>query len=176
MKKKILIFALSLSLVFPLTVRAESENVSQSEIEAYTVEIGKKYNICPELIQAIIERESSYDPSATNGSCIGLMQVSEKWHKDRMKRLGITDLYDPYSNILVGTDYLAELFNEAIESDRGDDLYYVLMRYNLKTDTANKRWDNGDYSTYAIEIAERSAELEEEHGKGDINENFKDKD
>lgn len=93
-----------------------------------------------------------------------------------MKRLDVTDLYDLYPNILVGTDYLAELFDEAIASDRGDDLYYVLMRYNLKTDTANKRWDNGDYSAYAVEIAAKSAELEEKHGKGDINENFKDKD
>ena len=137
----------------------------RSDIEAYTVEIGEKYNICPELIQAIIERESSYDPYAKNGNCIGLMQVSQRWHADRMEELGVTNLYDPYSNILVGTDYLAELFDEAIQSGRGDDLYYVLMRYNLKTSTANRRWESGDYSDYAIEVSERAAELEREHGK-----------
>lgn len=137
----------------------------RSDIEAYTVEIGEKYNICPELIQAIIERESSYDPYAKNGTCIGLMQVSQRWHADRMEKLGVTNLYDPYSNILVGTDYLAELFDEAIQSGRGDDLYYVLMRYNLKTSTANSLWESGDYSDYAIEVSERAAELEREHGK-----------
>lgn len=137
----------------------------RKQIEKWTEEVGEKYNICPELIQAIIERESSCDPYAKNGSCLGLMQVSEKWHSGRMKKLGVTDLYDPYSNILVGTDYLAELFDEAIQSGRGDDLYYVLMRYNLKISTANSRWEDGDYSDYAIEVAERAAELEREHGK-----------
>lgn len=139
--------------------------VSEKEIETYIAEIGAEYDICPELIQAIIERESNYNPNAKNGSCIGLMQVSEKWHTDRMEKLGVTDLYDPYSNILVGTDYLAELFNEAIESGRGDDLYYVLMRYNLKTSTANSRWESGDYSDYAIKVSERASALEREHGK-----------
>ena len=58
---------------------------------------------------AIVEAESSGKADARNGGCIGLMQVYEKYHKDRMKRLGVTDLYDPYSNILVGTDILMEL-------------------------------------------------------------------
>ena len=93
------------------------------------------------------------------------MQISRKWHTGRMEKLGVSDLNDPYSNILVGTDYLAELYDEAVNSGRGDDLYYVLMRYNLETSTANKRWSEGDYSDYAIEVAERAAELETEHGK-----------
>ena len=148
-----------------IRVKAKTTMVSEREIETYTTEIGTEYNICPELIQAIIERESNYNPNAKNETCIGLMQVSEKWHTDRMEKLSVTDLYDPYSNILVGTDYLAELFDEAVDSGRGDDLYYVLMRYNLKTSTANSRWESGDYSDYAIEISERAAELEREHGK-----------
>lgn len=167
MKRKLSIFLISVMFLIPaISTSAQNKSTSaQSEIEAYTTEIGGMYNICPELIQAIIERESGYDPYAKNGNCIGLMQVSSKWHTDRMKELGVTDLYDPYSNILVGTDYLAELFDEAIKSGRGDDLYYVLMRYNLKTSTANSRWEEADYTDYAIEVSERAAELEREHGK-----------
>ena len=166
MKRILSILLIAAVMIIPaIGTNAQTKSPSRSDIEVYTVEIGEKYNICPELIQAIIERESSYDPYAKNGNCIGLMQVSEKWHTDRMEELGVTDLYDPYSNILVGTDYLAELFNEAIESGRGDDLYYVLMRYNLKISTANRLWEAGDYTDYAIGVAERSAELEREHGE-----------
>lgn len=167
MKQKLSILLIATMFFVPvISVNAKTQTApSRSCIEEYTEDIGEQYNICPELIQAIIERESSYDPYAKNGNCLGLMQVSSKWHSDRMEKLGVSDLYDPYSNILVGTDYLAELFDEAIESGRGDDLYYVLMRYNLKTSTANERWDAMDYSDYAIEVSERSAELEREHGK-----------
>ncbi len=154
----------ALTLIPVISVKANT-SLSQRQVEEYTVEIGSKYNICPELLQAIIERESNYDPCAVNGNCIGLMQISKKWHTERMEKLGVSDLTDPYSNILVGTDYLAELFDEAVSSGRGDDLYYVLMRYNFKTSTANKRWSEGDYSDYAIEVSERAAELEAEHGK-----------
>lgn len=166
MKRKLSILLVAALISIPaISTNAQTISPPRSDIEAYTVEIGEKYNICPELIQAIIERESSYDPYAKNGNCIGLMQVSQRWNYDRMEELGVTDLYDPYSNILVGTDYLAELFDEAIQSGRGDDLYYVLMRYNLNTSTANSRWESGDYSDYAIEVSERAAELEREHGK-----------
>lgn len=166
MKQKIGIFIAIVLILSPVIgVSAKEQNPSHNQIEAYTVEIGSEYNICPELLQAIIERESNYDPCAVNGNCIGLMQISKKWHTERMEKLGVSDLTDPYTNILVGTDYLAELFDEAVNSGKGDDLYYVLMRYNLETSTANKRWSEGDYSDYAIEVAERAAELETEHGK-----------
>lgn len=166
MKRKLSILLIVVGLITAPAINTSAENTpSRSDIEAYTVEIGNKYNICPELIQAIIERESSFNVYAQDGNCVGLMQISERWHKDRMKKLGVTDLYDPYSNILVGTDYLAELFDEAVQSGRGDDLYYVLMRYNLKASTANSMWEEGDYSDYAVEVSERAAELEREHGK-----------
>lgn len=129
MKRKLSILLIAAMFSIPvISVNAKTQTTpSRSCIEKYTEDIGEQYNICPELIQAIIERESSYDPYAKNGNCLGLMQVSSRWHSDRMEKLGVSDLYDPYSNILVGTDYLAELFDEAIESGRGDDLYYVLM-------------------------------------------------
>lgn len=37
------------------------------------------------------------------------MQIQEQWHRDRMERLGVTDLTDPLGNFRVGCDYLAEL-------------------------------------------------------------------
>ena len=124
-------------------------------------EIGEKYGICPELIQAIVEKESNYNENAVSShGAIGLMQVIPRWNQDRMDRLGVTDLTDPYQNILCGTDLISEL------ADKYEDLYLVLMCYNQgEYGGAIEQWENGQYSDYAVSIVERAAELEESHGK-----------
>lgn len=129
--------------------------------EAYTEVVCAERNICPELVQAIIEKESSWNPKAKNGDCIGLMQINPKYQQERMKKFGVTDLTDPYDNILVGTDYLLELF------EKYGDVYAVLQFYNAgySENYGLKAWEDGRYSKYAIEVSERSAELERFHGK-----------
>lgn len=121
--------------------------------------IGEEYGVCPELLMAIVEKESSGKKFAVNGDCVGLMQISTKWHKERMERLGVTDICDEYSNILVGTDYLMELAEEY------GDIGIVLMAYN--GDSRVKKAMNGecDISNYAKWILKRSEELERAHGK-----------
>lgn len=68
----------------------------------------------PETIKAIIYHESRYDPAVSNSrtGVQGLMQIDPRWHTKRALSLGVSDLYDPYGNILVGCD----LLNELIES------------------------------------------------------------
>lgn len=109
---------------------------------------------------AIAEAESGGNPNANNGGCKGIMQVSERWHKDRMERLGVTDIYDTSGNILVATDYLYELFEIY-----GCDVGMVLMTYNGDSNAEDYMNGNAELSEYAEEILERSAELEELHGK-----------
>ena len=115
-------------------------------------------HICPEMVESIIEAESSWNPKAQNGDCIGLMQVSESWHKDRMARLGVTDLTDPYDNILAGVDYLSELFEQY------EDVGAVLMKWNGDS-KLSEYLETGELSEYAEKVLERSAELERLHGK-----------
>lgn len=122
------------------------------------VDYGNKYGVCPELIMAIIETESSGNPNAKNGTCTGLMQVSSRWHADRMKRLGVRSLYDERGNVRVGTDYLAELIGEH------GDVATALMVYHGESDALSKA-ENGIVSSYASKILERSAELERLHNK-----------
>ena len=133
--------------------RAEEKEAWLDYIEI----ICQERDICPELVEAIIERESGWDPKAVNGDCIGLMQVSEKWHKGRTDRLGVDDLTDPYDNILVGVDYLADL---AAKYEAG----LALMIYNGDSQ-AESLWRAGKMSDYASWVLERSAELERLHGK-----------
>ena len=125
------------------------------EAQEACVKYGEEYGICPELLMAMIEMESSGRPDAENGGCKGLMQISDRWHTDRMKRLGVTDIYDVEGNIHVGADYLSELFA------RYEDVGIVLMVYHGEKNAAQKE----ELSDYADWILTRSAELERMNGK-----------
>lgn len=116
----------------------------------------EKHDISPALVIAMIERESSFRASVKgdDGCSMGLMQIQKKWHEERMQKLGCDDLLDPFQNVTVGVDFLAELMNIH------EDLYWVLMAYNGGFKYANKRMEEGNISTYAFEIVERAMLLE----------------
>ncbi|HJC25383.1 MAG TPA: lytic transglycosylase domain-containing protein [Candidatus Eisenbergiella merdavium] len=137
-----------------IRVQAEECIVPDSILEISN-EIGKEYNICPELLQSIAFQESRFQADAQNGGCTGLMQVNPAWHGDRMRELSVTDLYDPEQNMEVAADYLRELF------ERYEDVGTVLMVYHGEAGAVNKI----EPSQYADEILERSAALERLHGK-----------
>ena len=135
------------------------------EYTQYCEEAGRIYNICPELLEAIIEAESGGDPDAVGQAGeIGLMQIYPMYHMNRMEDIGVRYLFDPRSNIFVGADYLAELFEE--HKDTGT----VLMVYN-GVQNAKERGKIGNYTEYAKSIMkqtislERAREEEEEHGR-----------
>lgn len=117
----------------------------------------EKANIAPALVIAIIERESNYDPLEVgdNGNSLGLMQIQPKWHQWRADELGCLDWYNPYDNVTVGIDILADLF-----AKHGDDVYMVLMAYNGGNSYAYRMADKGKVSDYAIEVDARADELE----------------
>ena len=161
-KKKSRVFCapviMVLSLVFRTTVRAAPVQVPE-DVRQLSVELGEQYNICPELIQAVCFKESGFDPLAENGGCIGMMQVDAMWRRDRMERLGVTDLYDTRQNMMTGVDLLHEL------SEEHEDISVVLMTYN--GDSRAKGVESGaeDISEYADSILTLSEELERENGK-----------
>lgn len=129
------------------------------DVRQISAELGGQYNVCPELVQSVCFKESGFDPKAENDGCIGIMQIDPKWHKNRMERLGITDLYDTRQNMLVGVDYLHEL------SEEYEDISIALMKYNGDSRAAGVEKGTEDISEYADSILELSAELERENGK-----------
>lgn len=143
-----------LSITFTSTAQPKGSFISE-EVQEICVKYGEEYGICPELLMAMIEKESSGRPDVENGGCKGLMQISDRWHKDRMKRLEVTDIYDSDGNIHVGADYLAELFNKY------EDVGVVLSVYHGEKDATTKT----ELSDYAECILTRSAELERMNGK-----------
>ena len=148
----------------PIIIHREVEDIEQEPEEEYIDpidifigEITSRYdNVRPELIKSIIFRESTFNPNAKNGNHLGLMQVSTRWHSDRANKLGVTDFYDPYSNILLGTDYISELMT------KHNDEALVLMLYSMRHDTAFNMYRQGQISNYAKTVLS----LAEEYKKG----------
>lgn len=65
------------------------------------------------LALAVIQKETGFNNvMGDDGASSGYMQVQERWHWDRMERLGVTDLTHPFGNFRVGCDYLAELLEK----------------------------------------------------------------
>ena len=160
-KSKMLAIALAVSQVLSQPVMAKEEieptHISvEAQVSCY--EYGEMYDICPELLMAMIEAESSGNPKAENGDCKGLMQISERWHTERMSEIGADDIWSETDNIHIGANYLHELFNMY------EDVALVLMVYNGESDAVDKA-EKGYISDYARKILDRSAELERWKGK-----------
>lgn len=109
------------------------------DLQDYLIGTARSYGLDPALVIAVIWRESCYQVDAVGdaGQAIGLMQIQPRWHVERMDRLGVTDLADPRSNILVGCDILAE----------------VIGRYGVTGGLTYYRWGRPDGDgAYAAEV------------------------
>lgn len=139
------------------TDKPEYFNVPLShDIQDHIFATCEEYGIAPALVVAMIAQESDFGAHKVGdgGDSAGLLQVQRKWHQERMDRLGCTDLLDPYQNITVAVDYIAEL------KEINPDLYWVLMAYNGGCRYATKRMESGEYSDYAVEVTQYAAQLE----------------
>lgn len=99
----------------PETTAPERYDIPLAEdLQDYLTGTARSYGLDPALVIAVIWRESCFQVDAVgdDGQAIGLMQIQPRWHQERMDRLGVTDLADPRSNILVGCDILAEVIGQ----------------------------------------------------------------
>lgn len=133
--------------------------MEEEAVRELAEQIGGEYGICPELLQAVAWQESRYQESVQAEGCTGLMQISERWHQDRMEKLGVTDLYDPAGNMKVAADYLAELV------EKYEDIGMVLMVYNGDSQAQDYQESGAGLSDYAAAVLQMSEQLEREHGK-----------
>lgn len=95
------------------------------EIVANAQLVAREEHLPPELILAVIARESSFNPEAVNNRDVGLMQVNLHWHSDKIEEVGGPEaMFVPSTNIRVGArilkSYLAASGN----------LHGALRRYN----------------------------------------------
>lgn len=113
------------------------------------------YDVDPALIISVIKKESEFRDwvIGDNGRSYGLMQIQERWHEERMDRLEVTDLLNPYQNVTVGIDYFAEL----LDKEKG--VEWALMAYNGGISYANKLRAKGIVSNYVKTVLGYSEEL-----------------
>jgi soluble lytic murein transglycosylase-like protein len=128
-----------------------------ADIQRYITTESEAKEIDPALVMAIIQIESNCDPDklGDNGNSVGLMQIQPIWHLDRIAALGVDDLRDPYQNIDLGIDYLAELYAT------GHDTAWVLMAYNGGQAYAGQMAAQGVTSNYAQQVMTLAEELTE---------------
>ena len=105
------------------------------KLSSSIVEKSLKYELEPELVTAIILKESSFNPKAKSKvGCKGLMQVYPKFHKEKLKVRNIIpkDLYNIDHNIDVGCEILREYIDEH------GDLKSALTKYSGYKTKKNK--------------------------------------
>ena len=134
----------------PERVTCAKQSIVPEQVRQVTEKVGAEYGICPEFLQAIAWRESRFQTDAVNynESCIGIMRISKKWNKERMRELGVTDLFDMESNIRVAADFLREL------AEKYRDPAAVLMRYNGDSKAFSYQQGKSEISGYAKDVLE----------------------
>ena len=141
-------------------IPTEEETGIPSDIYEYANIIGAEFDICPELLLAMAERESCFTATAENGACKGLMQVNAKTHRQRFEDAGwdSSEWSDAYKNMYVAASYLSDLFEQY------EDVGIVLGVYHGESNAVEKG-KSGKLSSYTIKILKRSEELERLSGK-----------
>lgn len=123
----------------------------------YIYEVSALYDFPAEIVIAVIEKESRFtlDIGSNNGYA-GPMQLSEYYNSARAAKLGVTNLADPYGNVLVGVNLLDELF------EKYKDPALALMVYNGGEAYAYQNYNNGVITQYASSILQRANSLKED--------------
>ena len=85
----------------------EQEATIRKYVDLAWAEAGKRDWLAPELLIAIMQKESALRPKIQNRyGAQGLMQVVRRWHRDKLHPS--ESLFDPEVNIRVGADVLEE--------------------------------------------------------------------
>src|SRR5262245_20626722 len=104
------------------TTPDEGDIDTQAGMDAFIKKVSAKYNVPPDVVAAVIEAESEFNPRAvSHRGARGLMQLMPK----TAKTLGVDDPFDPRENIEAGVRHLRALMDRF-----GDNLPLVLAAYN----------------------------------------------
>ena len=93
-------------LVDDIVDAVEEEIDERAALEPIIQEAALLHGVDPDLIKAVIQTESRFDPRASSGAgAKGLMQLMPK----TAKAVGIEDPFDPRQNIFGGVKYLSQM-------------------------------------------------------------------
>lgn len=119
----------------------QNESAIRKYVELAWNEASKRNGMPPELLIAMMQKESSLRPKVQSSyGAQGLMQVVRRWHHDKLHPS--ESLFDPEVNIRVGADVLAQYLEEA-----GGSLSKALGKYS------------GNAQGYATKVLKESYKL-----------------
>lgn len=126
-----------------------------NELQEYTEDVCREYNIDEKLVFAIMGRESAYQPDViSDTNDYGLMQINICNHEWMSEKLGITDFLDPKSSILAGV-YMLYTVRQYCETET-----QMIMCYKSGVNGARALWNQGIHSiSYTDQIFERKDNL-----------------
>jgi soluble lytic murein transglycosylase-like protein len=102
----------------------------EDEFKELIQEAAQTYDVDPNLIRAVMEAESAFDPQAVSRvGAQGLMQLMPALQSE----MGVTDPFDPRQNIMAGARYLRQL----LDAHRGN-LPLTLASYNAGPGTVKR--------------------------------------
>jgi soluble lytic murein transglycosylase-like protein len=90
------------------TTAADHRPAASPRFDDIVVAHAQRHALRPELVRAVIQVESGYNPTATSAKgAMGLMQLMPATARE----LGVRNAYDPEENIRGGTAYLRQLLD-----------------------------------------------------------------
>lgn len=114
-----------------------------TELQDEMFALCEEYGVAPELVLAVIETESGFNPAAVSKTGdYGLMQINKGNHKWLSEKLDVSDFLDAAQNMKCGIYMLAFSLNSADE-----DYTKALMVYNMGLSGARRAWKNGKTRT-----------------------------
>ena len=106
---------------FSNVITSTSLSSGSVDLDAIFEAAGQRYNIDPNLLKAIAQIESNFQPNATSPKgAMGIMQLMPA----TARGLGVTDAYDPEQNIMGGARFLRQML------DQFGDVQLALAAYN----------------------------------------------
>ena len=100
----------------------DCQPAARATLDPAVAEAARKNALTPNLLRAVIQRESAWNPCAVSSQgAMGLMQIMPA----TAASLGLTDPFDPFDNIEAGSRYLRELLDRF-----GGNLPKALAGYN----------------------------------------------
>lgn len=116
---------------------------SQMTYQEMFQEIGPQYGLDWRILAEQAYRESRLNPLALGqANDMGLMQIIPLTWNEWAPKVGVTDPYDPYSNVTVGAAYLAYLRDYYWQKGYVEP-YWMLIAYNWGPDRLDKLFASG---------------------------------
>lgn len=148
LKKKIffiltICIIISLIFIFPRVKNEILKSLYPTQYEEHVYKYSQEYNVDPLLTFAIIKAESNFKTDVTSKSgAIGLMQLLESTAEDTARKLKLdydekADLFNPETNINIGTKYFSTLY------EKYQNTTLALTAYNAGSGNVDKWLENG---------------------------------